>query len=943
MHKTRSAANPARLTAQETKSVQDEQNLCSSASAVNNAKNETGFPVSIFKGIEPTKLSKSVELDPDGNLNKIPGGQMAYGTVQTKRYHTLSEFAAKTLSKLKPCHALAYGVCDYPQAEVFSKIRLETAKPGSLPMVSRSQSFFRFSEGPALMMIDADAPKAGNALTEDELLTILFEVWPEMANAPYMISHSSTSHIHNDETGIQLIGQRGLRIHVLVANGADIPRAGKILFRRLVMAGYGRIEFAKNGRRLRRSTIDGAVFQAERFDFCAGMACKPPLVQRRPEPRIYNDDAQPLDTRKTLPNLTPEETAKFEEIDKALLDAALPTSEEIEDKWVDERVAEDLRIVGKTVEDCPHVASKLKRIYRAAVKDDELSGDFRVGLGDNKFITVNDLLKNRSKYQGMYIPDPTEPEYGNGRSVAWINAEAGYIWTHAHGGKRYNLRRARKTIKIYAGQRARLVEEVLQVMRENGDLFDRGGEIVRVTPDAKILPRGVQGVLMDIDRVVRCEKFFKKEPNWRQIDAPKPIADGILESSGQWKLPKLVGVVTAPTYDPRTKQIVDTDGFHKSSGLLLLLGDVIAHLDIPDCASKKQLRDAVETLWKPFEQFPWVSNLDVSVYLAAILTTIIRPALPTAPGFGITASTPGSGKSLLSKCLAALASNQALAIMSGVKEDEEMRKRLLSLGRSGAPVIVLDNLNGFVSSDALCAWLTSEVFSDRVLGTNTVVNVPTRSVLVLNGNNFQVEGDLCRRVLTCRIEPGVEQPWNRDFSLDPEEHCREHRLEMVAAGLTLIKAYSETAPLPKTGSFEVWSEAVRKTVIRIGEDGLMDVVNPTRAIDVAFAEDPDLAKHRATLLAWWACFRDAPMTIAEAISYDGTATETKPDAFTEPTAEAHALREAFHEVAGDRAGIDSRRAGQWVAKKEKRIVEGLRFERGTLRKGVMTWTVKKVA
>ena len=99
----------------------------------------------------------------------------------------------------------------------------------------------------------------------------------------------------------------------------SIPRAGQVLFDRLWLAGFGRYEISKSGALLARTVMDATVFQPERLDFCGGAAVGKGLVQRLPEPVLFNGDAPYLDTRAALPDLTAEERERLAHLREALV------------------------------------------------------------------------------------------------------------------------------------------------------------------------------------------------------------------------------------------------------------------------------------------------------------------------------------------------------------------------------------------------------------------------------------------------------------------------------------------------------------------------------------------------------------------------------------------------------------------------------------------------
>jgi hypothetical protein len=102
------------------------------------------------------------------------------------------------------------------------------------------------------------------------------------------------------------------------------------------------------------------------------------------------------------------------------------------------------------------------------------------------------------------------------------------------------------------------------------------------------------------------------------------------------------------------------------------------------------------------------------------------------------------------------------AIPTKLNEDE-WRKKITSILLSSSPFVLLDNIpdNTTVDSPMLAATLTSSEISDRLLGGNRVITVPSRTVWAATGNNLRVTGDLPRRSYSIRVDANVEVPWER--------------------------------------------------------------------------------------------------------------------------------------------------------------------------------------
>jgi hypothetical protein len=113
--------------------------------------------------------------------------------------------------------------------------------------------------------------------------------------------------------------------------------------------------------------------------------------------------------------------------------------------------------------------------------------------------------------------------------------------------------------------------------------------------------------------------------------------------------------------------------------------------------------------------------------MAAFITALIRRSLRSAPLFAFSAPKMASGKTLLASCVGYIATGRAPAMMTQGDDSESERKRLFALLLEGVPIIVIDNLERPLASDALCSILTEPVFSDRLLGVSRTASVPTMS------------------------------------------------------------------------------------------------------------------------------------------------------------------------------------------------------------------------
>lgn len=123
------------------------------------------------------------------------------------------------------------------------------------------------------------------------------------------------------------------------------------------------------------------------------------------------------------------------------------------------------------------------------------------------------------------------------------------------------------------------------------------------------------------------------------------------------------------------------------------------------------------------------------------------------------------------------------------KDADEWRKSLTSLLKKASNHIVFDNAVTRLDSAQLCRALTSELYGDRLLGTNQTGEYPQQGVWFLTSNNPELGGDLPRRCYPINIDLKMAQPWKRSgFRHDPlEPYVMGRRGEVIAAVLTLAR------------------------------------------------------------------------------------------------------------------------------------------------------------
>ena len=482
------------------------------------------------------------------------------------------------------------------------------------------------------------------------------------------------------------------------------------------------------------------------------------------------------------------------------------------------------------------------------------------------------------------------------------------------------------------------------VADRSGSLYTRARMLVRVVDDSghkvfglcrpagapHIEVVGVDNLRERLDRAARWVSLKERDGviEERPVLPPSWVARVLLDR-GEWPFPPLEGVIEAPAMRA-DGSILDVAGYDPSSGLLYLPSAEFPL--VPEAPSIEEMRAAVEVLLDPLVDFPFISESDRAAALAAILTVVARSAIAgPVPCFPVRAPTPGTGKSLLVDLISVIATARVAARMTVPRDDDEGRKRILGIGLEGAPIVLLDNIEGALGSPSLAAALTGTEFADRLLGVSKIVRVPIRAVWFATGNGLTFKGDLGRRVVPIDMDPKVEHPEDRLAFKYPDllPHVRRERPRLLVAALTALRAFDQTGRpghgKPKVGTFEEWDDLVRGAVMWLG------LGDPVAGRERVREEgDADLDLIRAVYLSWYGAFGEAARTVAEAIAAATSEDESKRE-----------LRSALAalDLRGDGSRLNSRVVADRLKRWKGRVVEGLRLEKAGKHHQAVLWRI----
>jgi putative DNA primase/helicase len=493
-------------------------------------------------------------------------------------------------------------------------------------------------------------------------------------------------------------------------------------------------------------------------------------------------------------------------------------------------------------------------------------------------------------------------------------------------------------IRVIDGEIPRVVAEAEAALLAYGcEIYQRGGLVVRpvLTRFAVSNNREDMGwqltpvtrpYLVDVlTCAARFWKFNRRSKAWVPIDAPDKVAETYLARHGRWKLPVLSGIVHAP-FLRADGSICEVPGYDAASGLLFKPEGEHYPL-IPQQATKVDAAAALGALEDLIKTFPFVTDADRSVALSAILTTLDRRSMATAPLHAFTSPAAGTGKSLQADICATLATGRLMPVIAQGKTEEELEKRLGAALLAGDMAVSIDNCDHPLEGTFLCQALTQHRLNIRILGQSRNVETPVGALILATGNNLVLAGDLVRRALLCAMDARCERPELRTFNINAVELAKQRRGVLVTAALTVLRAWhvaGEHISLSAFGSFEQWSHRIRAPLVWLGKADPCDTIAEIRD------NDPHRAELVAVIMQWRGNLQiNAQYTVQEVI---------------ERAINVPSFYTALMTVAGSRSGqvISNERLGRWLKRVQGKMVGNLTLRSPGKNVGHAVWSLVQI-
>lgn len=426
----------------------------------------------------------------------------------------------------------------------------------------------------------------------------------------------------------------------------------------------------------------------------------------------------------------------------------------------------------------------------------------------------------------------------------------------------------------YLGEITEKAIDALKIWNNPPKIFERGGEIVRITEDESGRP-----VIQKADEYV-IRRCMEESANWlreRKTQAglfyfpvfpPLDVVRNLI-AAPTLPVPALAGTIEIPTIRA-DGSIITAPGYDAATGLYYAPDPQLKIPNIPKNPNQQEIDQAVELLQEIFIDFPFVDDASRANTIATLITPILRPMIHgPVPLALFDKPAAGTGSSLLAEVVAIIVTGRDANMMAAPVREEEWEKKLASILIEGRSVVVLDNVDIVLRNAALALLLTSSIYSGRLLGKNQNVTIPHRTVWMATGVNIQLGGDMPRRCYKCRMDPDNPRPWQRTGFKHPELKIwvTEKRGDIIAAVLTLCRSWVRTRgpvppDIPVIGSFEAWSKVIGGILQHAGIAGFLG--NLDEMWDDADSEGEEW---EAFFERWFELWQDEPRTVSSIVEY----------------------------------------------------------------------------
>lgn len=483
-------------------------------------------------------------------------------------------------------------------------------------------------------------------------------------------------------------------------------------------------------------------------------------------------------------------------------------------------------------------------VLNQALENELLSAGFKIsvkvpGVKGVSVVSISEVLADVDHFDGLTTLDPIEPEYDGGRTTGklYLKGDKPVLVSLAHGKTTYRLQSTfqesqvdQQDVEYTPKEHSSFIDRCVDLMQKTGQYYSSGTMIILMSK-GKAIALNRERLGYELSKLVAAYtvKNTRNGPTTTNIGLSDSIVKQIIEV-GPDRLPRLNGVSDHPLVLPNGT-LLDETGYDKDTGLFILNGKS-RFPPIYQNPTDAQLLHAVNVCMSPFSEYHYVNQSSgKTAILTAVLLAVLRPALATAPLIATSSKKTGVGKGYLNQAISIIATGELPQFRNVERSNaSELRKVLFTELLERKSIIAFDNMDGLINNETLSSFLTSPVWSDRILGMSKSGGLLRNDILTtLNGVNLSVGKNLARKVLLIELqESGLDHRFRR-FDFLPHQKATENRAAIIAAALTIAcHAAASTTDNKTIGSFEEATALIRVPLAdianRLPSTGLVDPI-----------------------------------------------------------------------------------------------------------------------
>ena len=396
--------------------------------------------------------------------------------------------------------------------------------------------------------------------------------------------------------------------------------------------------------------------------------------------------------------------------------------------------------------------------------------------------------------------------------------------------------RGRRRINVVADA-AELRDHVLAALVNDAAIFAAAGQLVRVDGDSKLAP--LEGGALDSATVDACEfvTYRRDRDTDRFIAQPDTLPVRILKMIENLNQTQVAGfrtvdqIVRSPIVTP-AGEIVTAPGYCQAARVIIADCPTIDPLDGQTAA------DALAWIQDIVSDFPFeggMGNAEAANFIGSMLVPLLRPMIRgPVPLLLIEANRPGVGKSLLAQLIQVVYGLPAEVGPMATKE-EAFASQLLSILIDARAVHVFDNVKHAVLSASLDMVLTSESYTDRILGKSKTLHCVVRQLWIMTSNNAKLSQDMVRRSIRSRLRFDGERPEERIDVKRPDllAWASANRGAILSRLVLIARDWLDAGrpvyAVPRMGSFESFSEIVGSIMAHAGASAWLGNLSSAKA------------------------------------------------------------------------------------------------------------------